>query len=890
MTRLSRATSAIVAFLIVVLIVAGGAWALVRFGRLDGLTSLDLTKIWTSADDGSLVLGVVTVIGWVAWTMATLSLVSEALAVLSSRRWRLRLPGLGVFTPASAVLITAIVGLVTPQLTVPATALELSVEPATEPPVVTVANQERATPTQVAGRSHLVQVGDDLWSLAEQYYGDGTRWRDIAAANQTILLDSVDLLQPGVLLVIPEAAVEPLTGGVEVQPGDTLSQLAEEHLGDAQRWPDLVQANPRITDPDAIEPGWVLALPPAQPADPLGAAPVVETPAPVEPSDQTSTEAPVDSPGPTPTEAPVDSTQTEVPGDATSTDAPVELEPPCPIPEAADDESSGQWAAVLPSSLGVLLAAGLGGAFAWRRRQQSAQRPLGRRLPVVPEPARLTGSALAAALAEVDQAELPTTLPVTAVAIGETASGPLWCDLEDNAVTWLGGEDADDLALACAIALSLVGEQRSETVEVVAAGADLGWLSSLDEPRLRLASEISSGAELLAEVIATRTEELPEGCTLAELRADPVRAAAWAPLVFIFASPPDRRLPTALSLLGVSVVICGGAAEPPTGVKVIRLGADQAEEVESGQRFDPYQVTAPARRALLELFETANSTEYPPAWWWDQTPASELPTILPTAAWPASVEELPVVTSLASEHPVVRLLGPVELTGARGEPPSRAVKQCEEYCAWILENPGASSLAMASSLMVAEPTRRSNMSRLRGWLGDDDRGAAYLPDAYSGRITLHPGVTSDWEQLQLWIGSGINRVGDAVLIDALGLVRGAPLADAAPGQWHWAEQLRADMVATIRDIGVLLGRRATAAENLELAQWALDRALLAAPDDELLLGVQIQIANQAGDRGRVDQLVLQLTRRARGLGVDLADETVQLLQEVVEGRARLRRA
>ena len=31
----------------------------------------------------------------------------------------------------------------------------------------------------------------------------------------------------------------------------------------------------------------------------------------------------------------------------------------------------------------------------------------------------------------------------------------------------------------------------------------------------------------------------------------------------------------------------------------------------------------------------------------------------------------------------------------------------------------------------------------------------------------------------------------AALIQALALVRGAPLADAAPGQWNWAEQLRA---------------------------------------------------------------------------------------------------
>jgi hypothetical protein len=109
---------------------------------------------------------------------------------------------------------------------------------------------------------------------------------------------------------------------------------------------------------------------------------------------------------------------------------------------------------------------------------------------------------------------------------------------------------------------------------------------------------------------------------------------------------------------------------------------------------------------------------------------------------------------------------------------------------------------MAGGLVVAEGTRRSNMSRLRTWLGSDDRGEPYLPDAYSGRIMLSPLVSSDWHRLQILTANGINRTGTEGLCRALELVRGAPLADAAPGQWHWAEELRTDMVSVIRDIGV----------------------------------------------------------------------------------------
>ena len=87
----------------------------------------------------------------------------------------------------------------------------------------------------------------------------------------------------------------------------------------------------------------------------------------------------------------------------------------------------------------------------------------------------------------------------------------------------------------------------------------------------------------------------------------------------------------------------------------------------------------------------------------------------------------------AVHHPTLQLLGPIELLGASGTEPARAAKQCLEYCAWLLENPGSTAQAMVSALAVAEGTRRSNMSRLRSWLGGSAHGEAYLPDAYTGR-------------------------------------------------------------------------------------------------------------------------------------------------------------
>lgn len=46
-----------------------------------------------------------------------------------------------------------------------------------------------------------------------------------------------------------------------VRPGDTLSGIAGQLLGDPKRWPELLEANPQITDPEVIFPGDSIVLP-----------------------------------------------------------------------------------------------------------------------------------------------------------------------------------------------------------------------------------------------------------------------------------------------------------------------------------------------------------------------------------------------------------------------------------------------------------------------------------------------------------------------------------------------------------------------------------------------------------------------------------------------------
>jgi hypothetical protein len=310
--------------------------------------------------------------------------------------------------------------------------------------------------------------------------------------------------------------------------------------------------------------------------------------------------------------------------------------------------------------------------------------------------------------------------------------------------------------------------------------------------------------------------------------------------------------------------------------------------------------------AVVELVAASGSLETTPAPWWadedeppDPPPDNVAFLARRSAGWAANnddengqdMAQIPVIgRDIPPDHPVLLLLGPVELVGAQGVLPPRAAKQCLEYCGWLLEHPGTTAQAMGAALLVAEGTRRSNMSRLRSWLGTDPAGNAYLPDAYSGRILLHAAVSSDWQRLQILTAGGVNRTSDTGLRAALELVRGAPLADAAPGQWHWAEELRTDMISAVRDIGVELAGRANEAGELDLARWAAARALAAAPGDELLISARIRTEYLAGNRTETERLSLQLAAHSRTLGVDLDPETVELLQQVMEGQVRARLA
>lgn len=122
-------------------------------------------------------------------------------------------------------------------------------------------------------KTYIVQEGDDLWNIAEKFYGSGFNAYDIAVANK---LPEASVLVAGQKIIIPHITPRQLTKGeisaiatgevtnvnnrYVVQPGDSLSIIAQKVYGDLYAWPTILQANSLISA-DQIEVGMILIIP-----------------------------------------------------------------------------------------------------------------------------------------------------------------------------------------------------------------------------------------------------------------------------------------------------------------------------------------------------------------------------------------------------------------------------------------------------------------------------------------------------------------------------------------------------------------------------------------------------------------------------------------------------
>jgi|GEM_PF-4105192 len=125
---------------------------------------------------------------------------------------------------------------------------------------------------------HKVQNGETLYEIANLYYGSDKYWVQLRDANpRHVTVDG--RIQAGTTLTIPhrgslgppqqaqrnqetDTASGRQAQTIEVKSGQTLSEIAQAHLGGASRWPLLLKANrDQLRSPEQLRPGMKLRLP-----------------------------------------------------------------------------------------------------------------------------------------------------------------------------------------------------------------------------------------------------------------------------------------------------------------------------------------------------------------------------------------------------------------------------------------------------------------------------------------------------------------------------------------------------------------------------------------------------------------------------------------------------
>ena len=358
------------ALLVLVALVAGVPVLLIALGAYPQSvpSSSDVVRALTHRDTGPVIQAVLTVLVWATWAVFVTATIRETVAAVRSRGAATAppVPGFAAASVPASALVHAALALVfvTPVLltasaapgaahtttassaapagtvstssmstsstssmssspvsrsSMGAAAAGRSTPPA--PQTSTPAGQAAHASPGAPARGHptvTVRRHDTLWRLAEVHLGDPMRWTEIRSLNAGILHGGTTI-RAGHQLRLPRDArggdaAQSLTRHTRytVRPGDTLSQIAEDRLGGAGRYPQIFEASRgivqpggrRLSDPDLILAGWQLAIPAAliatAPADDAAAPPPRAAASP-EPQTEPQTEPESVSPSTVPT-------------------------------------------------------------------------------------------------------------------------------------------------------------------------------------------------------------------------------------------------------------------------------------------------------------------------------------------------------------------------------------------------------------------------------------------------------------------------------------------------------------------------------------------------------------------------------------------------------------
>lgn len=228
--------------------------------------------------------------------------------------------------------------------------------------------------------------------------------------------------------------------------------------------------------------------------------------------------------------------------------------------------------------------------------------------------------------------------------------------------------------------------------------------------------------------------------------------------------------------------------------------------------------------------------------------------------------------------PVVGLLGPLTLNGRASDLDADAAELLT-YLA--VEQTGADPVTLKQMLW---PTRSGDdrAASAAAAIADaltrsEESGAGPVIETDDGRLELTDSISTDLAVFRQ-LARGIDRLPLADqarrLRAALDLVRGAPFATGA--RWAQANGDALRVTALIVDVAHRLATQALAASDLDLAMFAVDRGLRAAPMSELLHRDGLRIADAAGDVTALDARMGALRDLVEADGAWVTHETEAL--------------
>lgn len=828
---------------------------------------------------------------------------------------------------------------------------------------------DEAEPLGVA--QHVVVDGDTLWDIAVARLPDGTPTeqikRVVAAivdANRSTVQDDgrtltdPNLLEPGWTLSVPPL-LEPTdvdtqaADTVVVERGDTLWDLAEDYLDAGERYPEIVDRNLGVTqpdgnaleDPDLILPGWRLEMPTSETAAAETPAEHDRPPLPAAPR----TDSPDDAAA-----VPLSTTPAEAPAPRPTDLAPTPPPPPAPTsPQATDGPAEvDQDGSAVPVGLltAGLATAGVVTILDRRRRVQRQRRRSGHVLPTPTDEAELVevqlragtdvdgaeriAMAMQAAAAgltgdtfpavrfvsvsddavqvhlgevvpsapagfeEVDGTWL-TTLPIAQLErlarggvdplpllcpIGRTSNGSdVLIDLEQFGIAWIEGPQDRALGLVRSMALALASSAWASSPQVIAVGmaggiAELDWVDT---------------TPTLVEGLTTIRRKLPTN----SMRRSSMEVDTGDPIVVVSGTTywevHKHQLEeiSAETPSGNAVVIVGPSLDG-TG-SVITIGDDGRIQC-PGVDIEVYAgaLADDDIRVVVDLLEEAaqDGTDVP------------APSDLPLG-----VRSLPTLADELQNYDVlVRVMGDVTVERLTGEGDPQLLRferarsqEAVVYLAAREEGRGVATEDVRAALWpdgrAADQTVRNTMTGARSGLGDDGDENPYLPQPVDGRYHLSDSVVTDFELF--WsLRQTASEVDDPDLAEhlldqALQLVRGEPFLGAGRG-YAWTSAIGTTIIVAVVDIAEQVGLSRLERDDPRGAERAARAGLTISPGEERLYRILLRAAAAQDSKPMVERLYRELldVLADPDLGIEpeetVSDDTVELFNDLMGGRRR----